>query len=159
MRAVARRLAATLGLPDDPEVRSVAAVETVTAEPPLVVYSLSLSFTGSTAPARLWVPWRRVRGRLAPPGPAGSFPRLDAAVFSEAPVAVEVLLAGPVLTAGELLDLRPGDVVRLGSPQRDSLLRAGGVPIATARAGARASRLAVSILKIEGLREGSPHGS
>lgn len=69
----------------------------------------------------------------------------DVKALSEAEVAVEALLSGPELTAGELLELQPGDVICLGSAEQEVLLAAGGVPVGKGRAGARQGRLAVNI--------------
>ena len=77
----------------------------------------------------------------------------DVRVLSQAEVTVEALLPGPELTARELLELQPGDVICLGSAEQEALLAAEGAPVGRGRAGARQGRLAVNISEMSNTGE------
>ena len=78
---------------------------------------------------------------------------LDVRLLSEAKVTVEALLPGPELTARELLELQPGDVICMGLAEQEALLAAEGVPVGRGRAGARAGRLAVNVSEMSNTGE------
>ncbi len=85
---------------------------------------------------------------------AGAEPqRMGLDMVAEAAVLVEATLAAPQLTARELRDMQPGDVLIMGAGDRESLLCANGVVFARGRMGAKGTRLAINIQQIEPRKE------
>lgn len=118
--------------------------------PSLRHFALSLEVAGRSHSVHARVAWDDL---LTQRQGAPSVGALDARVLSEAKVTVEALLPGPELTARELLELQPGDVICLGLAEQEALLTAEGVPVGRGRAGARAGRLAVNISELSNTGE------
>jgi hypothetical protein len=124
---------------------------------PLAQFALNLMLHGRTHPARLLVSLDLLRPLLPSARPLSK--ALDRALVAGAEVTLEAVLRGPILTAGQLLGLEPGDIVCLGQRGQDALLQVEGVTIGTGRPGAQAGRLAVNINTISTFPEGTHHGS
>ncbi|MBU0610947.1 MAG: FliM/FliN family flagellar motor C-terminal domain-containing protein, partial [Armatimonadetes bacterium] len=122
--------------------------------------------SGSVGPVLLWRARLEHRSHKGEAVLVASWPELQVRLSTEAeprrigldmvaaaPVLVEATLAAPLLTARELRDMQPGDVLIMGAGDRESLLCANGVVFARGRMGAKGTRLAINIQQIEPRKE------
>ena len=150
MRSLAGELARALGVGGNaPELVLARGPAPVGVEP-AVLWRVRLEHRGRAGEVLLAASWPELRAALAPPA---SQRRLDPRLLDGAPVGVEAFLAAPTLTARELLDMQPGDVLTLGAGDQESILTAHGLPFARGRMGAKGGRLAISIQHIEPPKE------
>lgn len=96
--------------------------------------------------------WQGLRP-ATPLAPVGG--GLDLATLESAEVALEARLPGVELSARDLWELRPGDVIRLGPAGQAVNLCVEGQVWARGRPGARGNRLAVSVDQTAGSKEGN----
>jgi len=112
----------------------------------VATWRVRLEHGGQGGEMLLAIAWEALSAMLAPPADETRLAREE---VIGAPVLVEAMLAGPALTARELAEMEPGDVVALGAGEHTSVLRANGLPFARGRIGAKGARLAVNIQEIE----------
>jgi flagellar motor switch protein FliM len=158
MVATFENLSASLGplLPGEPEFGSVhynpQYMQVISAAAAVIVARYSMHLGDSEATATVMLPASAVVDRLAESG-SGVLPaRAPGRVLDQvraAPMDVTLRLAPLTIGAGEILDLAPGDLLRLPHPEtRPFELMAGTALIAHATPGARGSRLACTVTDI-----------
>ena len=127
------------------------------AEGPAVVYAVAATLHGREYSARLLGAWADWRPAVAP-GPSAPVGVVDRTVVEAALVEIEAVLPGTELRAGELLALRPGDIIRLGEGGQEVVLRVNGRAWGRGRAGARGDHLAVSLRQTALTEKETEHG-
>ena len=140
---LAREASRELNLPPS-EARALWTDGTCCPQPalPFMQFALSLRIGDQSHAVFATVGWDDLLAHLRPAAARGM---ADLGLVSQAEVTVEALLPGPELTARELLELQPGDVICLGIAEQEALLTAEGVAVGRGRAGARSGRVAVNI--------------
>jgi flagellar motor switch protein FliM len=123
-------------------------LQLVSASTTVIVARYAMRLGDTETIASVMLPASAVVDRLAETGKAASEHTAGKILdqVRSAPVEVTLRLAPLTIGAGEVLDLAPGDLLRLPHPETAPFdLMAGTTPIARATAGTRGSRLACTI--------------
>jgi flagellar motor switch protein FliM len=127
-------------------------MQVISASAAVVVARYTMRLGDTETDATVMLPASAVVDRLAETGSAGASAHSAGQTLDQvrsAPMEVTLRLAPITIGAGEVLDLAPGDLLRLPHPETKPFeLMAGTVPIARATPGSRGSRLACTITTI-----------
>lgn len=124
-------------------------LQVISASAPVIVARLTMRLGETQTVASVMLPASAVVDRLAESGADAATARTAGRMLDQVrntPLPVTLRLAPITIGAGEVLDLAPGDLLRLPHPETMPYeLLAGSTPIARAAPGSRGSRLACTI--------------